>query len=82
MRKAFSMAMKTLTFALAAGLMTVGASVQAAAPISVPVRSSANLEQANEFAGNSELIPVLVFMLAILSIMVFDDDDEDVAVSP
>jgi Mrp family chromosome partitioning ATPase len=74
--------MRTLTFALAAGLGTVGASVQAAAPISVPARSGANLGQTNQLAGNSEWIPVVVFMLAVLSIMLFDDDDEDVAVSP
>ena len=68
------MAIRTLTYALAAAAMTVGTSVQAAA---VPARSGAPLEQA-EPLGGSELIPVAIFMAAILSIMLFTGDDDDI----
>lgn len=66
------MAIRTLTFTLAAAAMTVGTTAQAAA---VPVRSNSPVDQA-EGLGGSELIPVAVFMLAILAIMLFDDSDD------
>ena len=70
------MAIRTLTYALAATSMTVGTSVQAAAaPASVPARSGAAIGEAEQLRG-SALLPVAVFMLAILALMVFDDDDE------
>ena len=72
------MAIRTLTYALAAAAMTVGATVQAAA---VPARTSASVGQA-EHLGGSELIPVAVFMAAILAIMLFADDDDESPVSP
>jgi hypothetical protein len=63
-----------MTFALAAAAMTVGASAQAAA---VPARSSASVDQAEQLFGGSELIPVAIFMAAILGIMLFAGDGED-----
>lgn len=68
------MAIRTLTFALAAAAMTVGTSAHATA---VPVRSSASVEQGENLFGGSELVPVLVFMAAILAIMLFADDGDD-----
>jgi hypothetical protein len=76
--KATSMAIRTLTFALAAAAMTVGVSAQATA---VPTRSSAPVAQA-EGLGGSEFIPVAIFMLAILAIMLFDGDGDDAPASP
>lgn len=73
------MAIRTLTYALAAAAMTVGASAQAAA---VPARSSAPMEQGEQLFGGSELIPVLVFMAAILGIMLFTGDDNEDDGSP
>jgi hypothetical protein len=70
------MAMKTLTYALAATAMTWGTTVQAAAPASVPARSGAPIGESEQFLGGSGLVPVAIFMLAILAIMVFNDDDE------
>ena len=67
------MAIRTLTYALAAAAMTVGVTVQAAA---VPARSGASLGQAEQLGG-SELIPVAIFMAAILGIMLFADDNDD-----
>ena len=73
------MAIRTLTYALAAAAMTVGTSAQAA---TVPSRSSAPLEQGEQLFGGSELIPVVVFMAAILSIMLFTGDDDENDGSP
>jgi hypothetical protein len=75
------MAIRTLTFALAAAAMTVGTSANAAA---VPARSSASVEQADNLFGGSELFPVAIFMAAILAIMLFtgDDDDDESPASP
>ena len=70
------MAIRTLTYALAATAMTWGASAQAAAPVSVPARSGASLEEADQLRGDSGLLPVAIFMLAILSLILFDDGDE------
>ena len=73
------MAIRTLTFALAAAAMTAGTSAQAAG---VPARSSTPLASADHLAG-SELLPVAVFMAAILSIMLFaGDDDDELPASP
>lgn len=75
------MAIRTLTYALAAAAMTVGTSAQAAA---VPARSSASLEQSDQLFGGSELVPVIVFMAAILAVMLFtgDGDDDESPTSP
>ena len=73
------MAIRTLTYALAAATMTVGTSAHAAA---VPARSGAPVEQADQLFGGNELIPVLVFMAAILAIMLFTDDDDESPDSP
>ena len=76
------MAIRTLTFALAAAAMTVGTSANAAA---MPVRSGASLDQSESLFGGSELVPVAVFMAAILAIMLFaddGDDDDDLPTSP
>ena len=75
------MAIRTLTYALAVASMTVGATSQAAA---VPARSSAPVGQADELFGGSELVPVLIFMAAILGIMLFagDDDNDESPASP
>jgi hypothetical protein len=73
------MAIRTLTFALAAAAMTVGTSAQAAA---VPDRSASSLDQAEDLFGGSELIPVLVFMAAILAIILFVDDGDESPDSP
>jgi hypothetical protein len=64
------MAIRTLTYALAATAMTLGTSVQAAAP----ARSGAPIGEAEQLRG-SAFVPVAIFMLAILALMVFDDDD-------
>jgi hypothetical protein len=68
------MAIRTLTYAIAATAMTVVTSAPAAA---VPVRSSASVEQTEHFLGGSELVPVAIFMAAILAIMLFADDGDD-----
>lgn len=77
------MAIRTLTFVLAAAAMTVGTSAQAAA---VPARSSASVDQTEQLFGGSELIPVAILMAAIVSIMLFagdeDNDDTDSPTSP
>ena len=70
------MAIRTLTYALAAAAMTVNTSAHAA----VPVRSSAPVEETEQLGG-SELIPVLIFMAAILAVILFADDDDDIPVS-
>lgn len=72
------MAIRTLTYALAAAAMTVGVTVQAAA---VPARSGAPLGQSEQLGG-SEFIPVAIFMAAILGIMLFADDDDERPTSP
>jgi hypothetical protein len=69
------MAIRTLTYALAATAMTLGTSVQAAAASApVPARSGAPIGEAEQIGG-SAFIPVAIFMLAIIALMVFDDDD-------
>ena len=73
------MAIRTLTLSLAAAAMTVGTSAPAAA---VPARSSASIEEGEQLFGGSELLPVLVFMAAIASIMLFGGDDDDLPTSP
>ena len=75
------MAIRTLTFALAAAAMTVGTSANAAA---IPARSGASLDQSEHLFGGSELFPVAIFMAAILAIMLFvdDGDDDDLPTSP
>ena len=75
------MAIRTLTFALAAAAMATGSIAQAAAPAPVPARSSAVVGEA-EHLGSSELLPVAAFMLAILAIMLFDGDGDDAPHSP
>ena len=74
------MAIRTLACALAATAMTMGACAAAAAP----ARSSAPVADANELSGGSELLPVAIFMAAILAVFLFvaDDDDEDLPTSP
>ena len=69
------MAIRTLTYALAATAMTVGTSVQAAAPAAIPDRSGASIGETEQI-GRSALLPVAIFMLAIIALMVFDDDEE------
>jgi hypothetical protein len=54
--------------------MTLGTSVQAAAPASAPARSGAPIGEAEQLRG-SAFVPVAIFMLAILALMIFDDDD-------
>lgn len=68
------MAIRTLTYALAAAAMTVGTTANAAA---APARNGAPVEQGEQLFGGSELIPVAIFMAAILAIMLFADDDDD-----
>lgn len=73
------MAIRTLTYALAAAAITAGTSAHAA---TVPARSGAPVEQADQLFGGSELVPVAIFMAAILAIMLFADDGDDEPVSP
>ena len=75
------MAIRTLTYALAAAAMT-SATIAQAAP--VPARASAPIANANQLGGGSEFLPVAVFMLAVLAVMLFtgDGDDADVPHSP
>jgi hypothetical protein len=72
------MAIRTLTYALAAAAMTIGTSAHAAAP---PARTSTPMAQAEQLGG-SEFIPVAIFMAAILSIMLFAGDDDEGPASP
>jgi hypothetical protein len=70
------MAIRTLTYALAATAMTFATSVQAAAaPAPVPARSGAPVGDAEQLRGGSAFLPVAIFMLAVIALMVFDDDD-------
>lgn len=72
------MAIKTLTGAVAAAALAAATGAHAAAP----VRSSAALERHESLAG-SGLLPVAIFMAAILAvIIVANDDDDDVPASP
>jgi hypothetical protein len=73
------MTIRTLACALAATAMTMGAAAAAAPP-----RSSANVADADQLFGGSELLPVAIFMAAILAAFLFvvDDDDEDLPTSP
>jgi hypothetical protein len=73
------MAIRILACALAATAMTMSASAAAAAP----ARSSAPVADADQLFGGSELLPVAVFMAAILAVFLFvADDDEDLPTSP
>ena len=76
------MAIRLLTYALAAAAMAPGAIAQAAAPVSVPVRSGAPVEETEGLGGGSGLLPVAIFALAVLAIMLFHDDGDDAPVSP
>ena len=60
------MALRTLTYTLAAATLTVGASAQAAGP--VPARASSSVEGADHLSGNTGFLAVAVFMLAVLSL--------------
>jgi hypothetical protein len=56
--------------------MSWGSSVHAAAaPASLPARSGAAIGETEQLSGGSGLVPVAIFMLAILAIMIFDDDE-------
>jgi hypothetical protein len=72
------MAIRTLTTALAATALTVGAATHAAAP----VRNGAPVDEADQVFGGSELLPVAVFMAAILAVILFVDDDNELPTSP
>ena len=76
------MAIRTLTFALAAAAMTSGTIAQAAVPAAVPARSGGALGQADQLRSGSGLLPVAIFMLAILAIVLFDGDGDDAPDSP
>jgi hypothetical protein len=75
------MAIRNLTFALAAAAMTVGTTAQAAAPLAVPARSGASVDD-SEHLGGMAIGAVAVFMLAVLALMIFDRGDDDVPNSP
>jgi hypothetical protein len=72
------MASKTLTFALAAAALTVGTTAEAAAP----ARTASPAVQSEGLAGGSDLLPVLVFVAAILAVFIFGDDDAERPQSP
>jgi len=74
------MVFRTLTSALAAATLSVGATAHAAAP--VPARTSASVEGTDQLSGTSGFLPVAIFMLAILSIILFADDGDDLPDSP
>ena len=71
------MMLKNLTYTLAAAGMILGTTAQAAA--SVPARGSASVEHAEGLSGDTGLIPVAVAILAILAIIIFDNDDDPVS---
>jgi hypothetical protein len=73
------MAIRKLTYALAAAGMIAGTTAQATAPLDASVRSGASMGEAEQLGWNHEWIPVIVAMLAILSIIVFADDDDPVS---
>ena len=66
------MAIRKLTYALAAAGMMIGTTAHAAA---VPARQSAPIDQADQLSGDTGMIAVVVGILAILAIIVFDNDD-------
>jgi hypothetical protein len=76
------MAIRTLTIALAAAAMTVGASAQAAAPVTAPARSGASLDRAEQLSGAGDFLPFAVFLLAILAVVIFTADGDDSPSSP
>lgn len=78
------MAIRTLTYALAAAGMTLGATATAASAAPLPDRSGSAIGDAEQIGGNAGLIAVLVGIAAILSIIIFDGDDydDDIPVSP
>ena len=74
---------RTLTCAFAAAVMTFSASAHAAT--SLPARSSTPMAESDQLSGNTEWLPVLIFALAVISIMIFeggDGDGDDDPVSP
>jgi hypothetical protein len=73
------MAVRKLSYTLAAVGMIAGTTAQATAPLDVSVRSSAAMGEAEQLGRNHEWIPVIVAMLAILSIIVFAGDDDPVS---
>ena len=77
------MAIRTLTSALAAGALILGASAQAAAPVGVAARSGAPVGEA-EHLGGSGFLPVAVFMVALLVAMLVasDNNGDDLPHSP
>ena len=76
-----NMTFRTLTCAFAAAVMTFSASAQAAA--SLPSRDSTPVAEADALSGNTEWLPVLIFALAVISIMIFEGGDgDDDPVSP
>jgi len=74
------MAIRTLTYALAAAAMTSGTIAQAAIT-AAPARTGASVDQSEQLVS-SEFIPVAIFMLAILAIWLFDGDGDEAPHSP
>jgi len=75
------MAIRSLTFALAAAALTVGASAQAAAPVAP--RASSPIAGSEQLGGTSDFLPFAIFIAAILAIVVIaGDEDEDFPTSP
>ena len=66
------MALRKLTYALAAAGMIIGTTANAA-PVA---RDSSAVAGTEQLSGDSGVIAVVVGILAILSIILFDNDDD------
>ena len=76
------MATRILKSALAAAALVTAAGAQAAAPAGIAARSSASVEDAESLSGGSGFLPVAIFIAAVLAVMLFEDDDNDLPTSP
>lgn len=74
------MAIRQLTYALAAAGMAFGTTAHAA---DVPARGSTSIDGAEQLTGSPGLLAVIVGIAAILAILAFEgNDDEDLPTSP
>jgi hypothetical protein len=75
------MAIRTFTSALAAILLTAGASAQAAAAPSI-TRDSAAVGEADQLSGTADWVPALIFILAVVATLLVVAGDDDAPESP